>query len=486
MSAPAPALRRSVRTQLIVWNALALALLLGGLGLIIRYTVRNTLMTQVDRQLAHRPPPPRQGPPATNPDQDGLAPPPAPPRDPFRPRPFDLQGRPLSGDADETAWDPRALASAARGKAVYSTVTLNRETLRVFTHPFRDAGLTGVMQTAMPLDEIERALTGLDRALLGLIPVGLFCAGLAGAGLTGRVLRPVRRMTQAAAQIGAQDLSARLPVAGRDEFGELADTFNALLGRLDGAFREQKHLVEQLQSLIQQQRRFTADASHELKTPLTIIKANTSLALSGSPSPEDVRQSLDDIDLAAGAMSKLVQDLLLLASADEGQLGRDRVALPVREILEQARSQVRRPGGAPITLDAPADAALSVCGNQDELIRLFSNLLENAVRYTPPAGRVGVTTDRDGPHVRVFVSDTGTGVPPEHLSHLGERFYRADAARTRQDGGTGLGLAICRSILEAHGGSMTFQSRVGQGTVVCVTLLVAEPCHSAARTSGDG
>jgi signal transduction histidine kinase len=174
-------------------------------------------------------------------------------------------------------------------------------------------------------------------------------------------------------------------------------------------------------------------------------------------------------------MSKLVQDLLMLARADEGQLGRDPVALPVREILERARSQVLRPGSAPVMLDGSADPALSVRGNQGELIRLFSNLLENAVRYTAPSGQICVTAERAGAETRIRVADTGIGIAAEHLTHLGERFYRADAARTRQDGGTGLGLAISRSIVEAHGGSLTFQSQVNQGTVVCVTLPVSEP-----------
>src|SRR5439155_15665589 len=123
-----------------------------------------------------------------------------------------------------------------------------------------------------------------------------------------------------------------------DEFGELAATFNGMLGRLEETFQDQQRLVEQLRRLVEQQRRFTADASHELRTPLTVIKANTSLCKSGSPAPDDYRQSVEDIDRAADSMSRLVHDLLLLARSDGGQLGQNQIDLPVREALERAAS----------------------------------------------------------------------------------------------------------------------------------------------------
>lgn len=230
--------------------------------------------------------------------------------------------------------------------------------------------------------------------------------------------------------------------------------------------------MARLQRLIVQQRRFTADASHELKTPLTVIKANTSLALGDPTLDEDSRQTLGDIDRAAEMMSRLVQDLLLLARSDEGQLGRDRVELSLGDVLARAASGVRRPGRAPVTLEI-AESPPRVWGNEDELVRLFGNLLENAARHTPPTGRITVTANHAASTVRVRVCDTGTGIAPEHLPHLGERFYRVDPARARKDGGSGLGLAISRSIAEAHGGTLMFESKLGTGTVVTVTLPAA-------------
>jgi signal transduction histidine kinase len=350
-----------------------------------------------------------------------------------------------------------------QGRAVYSTVAREGESFRVLYRPFPgQPPFEGTVQALYQMTEINRAILGLNRALLILVPVALLCAGAGGAALTDQVLRRVRQLAQSAANIGANNFSERLPVLGRDEFSSLAETFNGMLGRLETAFRQQKRLVEQ-------QRRFTADASHELKTPLTIIKGNTSLALAGETDEAGYRQSLQEIDVAANTMSQLVQDLLLLARSDGGQLGMGRIDLPLREVLEQAVSQTPRDiSAAGVRLAAGDD--LRVTGNEKELIRLFRNLVENAVRHTPQGDAITVEAHQDGSRVVVTVTDTGTGIASEHLAHLGERFYRIDDARSRPTGGTGLGLSICRGIVEAHGGSITFQSKVGVGTTVRVAL----------------
>lgn len=480
--------RHSLRTQLVLWNVVALALLFAALGLVVRYAVQSTILASVDRQLMQRSGPPGGRPPAFLGDRyagqgrgqdgppdgepgppDGPGGPDGPPgepfdgpgpppdgRDPYRPLRFSTDGQPLRPFDRRAAWDPDAVKRAAQGQVVYSNVTVNDIPLRVLTRTFPPQGPPqGVVQAAYPLTDVQRAITGLNRVLLGLIPVALLCAGLAGAFLTDRVLLRVRRMTQAAGGISARNFSERLPVTGRDEFAELAETFNALLGRLQSAF--------------EQQRRFTADASHELKTPLTIIKGNTSMTLSGRPAEAEYRQSLQEIDGAADTMGRLVQDLLLLARSDSGQLGRSRRDVSVGEILERALSRLPRRVCAPVGLTAVPDA-LRVSGNEEELVRLFANLLENAVRHTPKDGRITLSAYGDGRNVVITVTDTGAGIAPEHLPHLGERFYRVDSARARPDGGTGLGLSICKGIVEAHGGTMTFTSKIGAGTTVRVVL----------------
>ncbi len=576
--------RGSLRTQLIAWNIVALALLLGLLGIVVRYTVSSYLMISVKDELEkmqRRPPPqlqrdgrqpgrpsrpwfsmqfrppgfgPRdnfrrgfpnerdhrpefyrqrgdvspdvvfgsagamrtgpdgpQGyggqpgfndhpprndqdapprPPGDRPGNPGQAPmggvifgsgggqvgrrlpPPGMPwvNDAYFPRSFDLQGRPLLGDRNRPVWDANGFALARKGEEHYSQVTVDDVPLEILSVPLWNRGqIVGVGQAAFPLTEVNRALAGLDMALLTMIPIGLLCAGAGGSYLTDRVLRRVRNTTQAAASIsvtGSGDLSERLPVVGNDEFSELADTFNGLLGRLETAFHQQARLLEQ-------QRRFTADASHELKTPLTVIKGTASMALSGESSETLYRRSLQDIDRAANSMSHLVQDLLLLARSDGGQLGKNRIELLVREVLELAKAGVVKQTAVPINLQIE-DEALTVVGNEMELVRLFTNLLDNAVRYSQAGGTVTVTasTARDDPEPQTLVQvvDTGVGISPEHLPHLGERFYRVDASRARPDGGTGLGLSICKSIVEANQGQMTIESAPGKGTTVRVLL----------------
>lgn len=505
---------RSVRTRLMIWNSLALALLLGALGVVLQYTARASMLALVDRELersirplierpprppelsrppiARFPPPPAPDrPPPPGPIFDRRPDPFAPPEDPrgqnpapadtggsrgrplsgaLRPRFLNLQGESLIRADPSEPYDPAAFAQAARGARLFTTVQWEGEPIRVLSRPFPPRGpIVGVVQAPYPLTEIQRAMAGMNRALLILLPIALFCAGMGGALLTDRVLRPVRRLSRKAAQIGAQDLSERLKVEGEDEFATLASTFNEMLARLEVSFAEQQRLIAQLQEMVAQQQRFTADASHELRTPLTIIKANTSLLLSGKPTAEEYRQGIEEVDAAAAAMSRLVQDLLLLARSDAGRLGQNRETLSVRSVLEQAAARVSSQGGAPVSI-AVREEPLCVDGNGEELIRLFINLLENALRYTPPDGQITVNAERRGGQAVITVCDTGCGIAPEHLPHLGERFYRVDLSRARPDGGSGLGLSICRSIAEAHGGSIAFESRVGAGTTVIVTL----------------
>jgi len=389
----------------------------------------------------------------------------APPGEPYHPRHFDAAGHPLGRDA--TPWDTQELTRAMTHPAdrpVFTTVTGDDGVLlRVVTRSFPE----GIVQSAYPLTEVYRAIAGLNSALLLLMPVALLGAGLVGAALTDRVLRRVRAMTHAAAKIGARDLSERLPASGDDEFSALATTFNRLLGRLEAAFSRQQRLVEQ-------QRRFTADASHELKTQMTVIKGNTTLLLGGRPSEQTYRESVGEIDRAADTMGKLVQDLLLLARSDDGRLGRDRIELLAREVLERAAARMPQNNGDP-PIRIAVEAEPRIVGNEEELIRLVANLLDNALRHTPTEGTVtlGARQGTDGAVV-LTVADTGSGITPEHLPHLGERFYRADTARARTDGGTGLGLAICRAIAEAHGGTLAIDSTPGRGTKVVITLPSAD------------
>ena len=482
----------SLRTQLIVGNVTALLLLLGGLGLACHLVVSSSMMQSVDNELDRGIQRfqrlPRSNFPAS--DRDGRRPPERPPFNgeghgpdgpppgghhgprapdadtPYSPHSFYADGRSEMPEDKRAVLDQDGLARALRGEIVRRDLLIKGEPVRVLSSPsFDHNGNKAAVQNAYALKEVYRAIGGIDTALLLLIPVGLMGAVWLGSALTTRVLRRVQRLTQAAERLGAQDFSRRLPHTGSDEFSHLAQTFNGLLGRLEQAFQQQKQLLEL-------QQRFTADASHELKTPLTIIKGRAGLALSRSSTDEKSRHTFQEIEAATDTMSQLVQDLLLLARSDEGRMGRDRMELLIGDVLATAKRQALPDDSAPVTVSVrPED--LAIMGNEGELVRLFRNLLENAARYTPPEGSIHIAARCEDESVVITVKDSGMGIAPEHLPHLGERFYRVDASRTRPSGGTGLGLSICRSIVAAHGGTLHFASTLGVGTTVTVTLPLA-------------
>jgi heavy metal sensor kinase len=484
----------SVRVWLVLWNIAVMALVLGAFGFALSFSVRAFLDDSIDQELAERAhakasewtqggrshvepgPPggfsfeegtPRRSPPpgASERERHGFY---------WRPRLMNLDGQSMVPNLGDAPWDDAAFILSLAGQERYSTVPVEGETVRVFSAPLRfGEEIDGVVQVAHPLTDQRRLLDGLTRTLLMLIPLALVVSGVGGAFLTSRALRPVKKITEEAAQIGAHDLSRRLEVPGTDELSTLAGTFNAMIARLETAFHDMERAYEQ-------QRRFTADASHELRTPLTTIKANTSLALCGEPTLEEYRETIEAADEAADTMNRIVQDLLLLARSDGGQLGLRAEPAPIRGILERAAGLVKDRERAPIVVDV-ADADLCVHGDPHHLLRLFVNLAENAARHTPPDGRVVLAARADGPSdtVQITVTDTGEGIPAEHLPHVCERFYRVDAARSRGRGGTGLGLSICQSIVSAHGGVMTIDSERGRGTTVSVVLpqaaAVAQP-----------
>lgn len=439
----------SVRTQIVIWNTLTLAAILLMLGIVVRQMTVRAVYGSVEAEMMHRIGPLLDG------HFDGPGPPPGPPDERGRPRGgglrqhrYDLKGECLPEDEDCTVWDAEALRHAQQERIQFSNVTVDGEPIHVLTAmvPLHGSPI-GYVQVPYPTFDIDRSLRIVDSTLLFLAPLALLVAALGGWAMAGRMLVPVRAIAAAAGRISGANLGERVPVRGTDEFAGLGDTVNAMLDRLEDSARQQSQLIEQ-------QRRFTADASHELKTPLTTIKANAQLALS-QDQPEGYRQSMSEISRAASDMDHLVQDLLLLARSDSGQLGRNQIELLIGEVLERAVERTNRPGLANVEIHL-ADDGETVLGNENEMIRLFSNLLDNARRFSPPDVPVTVTARREGQHVFVDIVDGGPGVSPEQLGHLGERFFRADSSRSRMDGGSGLGLSICRSIAEAHGWEIGF------------------------------
>lgn len=379
-------------------------------------------------------------------------------------RVFDLDGRQSWPPEKPTPpWNPAAFQAAVHGSESVTYGFDGTEHVRVLSAPLRrkSGEIAGVVQIGASLKEVDRSLSSLTRTLLMLAPAALLISGLAGLALTDWMYRPLRRMNQAIAQIGAEDLSHRLPVRGQDEFSTLAANCNAMLSRLEASF--------------EQQRRFTADASHELRTPLTVIKVYSSRGIADPESTERQRQAWGATDRAATLMNAIVQDLLLLARSDAGQLTPNLQPTSVRDVMESAIEAVQAEGGAaicdrlPETLQAQGDAML--------LTRVFTNLLKNALRHTPVEGEITVRGELRGSRIVVSVQDTGTGIPAEDLPYVMERFYRVDTARSRAGGRTGLGLAICQSLMSAQGGHLEIDSVLGQGTTVRVLLCPAEDAN---------
>jgi signal transduction histidine kinase len=298
----------------------------------------------------------------------------------------------------------------------------------------------------------------------------LFVASL-GVGwvVAGRVLAPIGRITSVARDIQATDLSRRIQLPGpeEDELKQLADTFDAMLARLDAAFAAQ--------------RQFVADASHELRNPLAIIRTNADVAL-GDPdaSPDELRQTIATVKRAGDRMSLLVDDLLALARRQQPTLEHEPVDLGAA-VAEASDDFVVSAETRDIVLDRAIAPGVVVTGDREALKRVVANLLDNAVRLAPAGSRIRLATGSEGNRAWIAVADEGPGISPEDQEHVFDRFWRADKARARSDGGTGLGLAIVRQIVESHGGEVRLHSKVGVGSSFVVWLPITRPALDGAQ-----
>ncbi len=321
-----------------------------------------------------------------------------------------------------------------------------------------DGAVAGWVQVAQSLTAAEEALESLYRQMVVGLPLVLALAGLGGFFFADRALRPIAGITRTAGGIGADDLTRRIGYRGpADEVGQLALTFDRMLDRLAAAFARE--------------RRFTADAAHELRTPLTAIKGRIGVTRSRPRTAAEYERALDEVERQVDRLIRLSTDLLFLARLDQArartQAERVDLGALLEAIVEQLRPLAEDRG---ITLHEDIPPGLAVVGDFDHLTRLFLNLLDNALKYTPPAGRVAVRARGEGADIRVTIRDTGSGIAPEHLPRIFDRFYRAEAARSRDDGGAGLGLAIAFEIARAHGGTLSVESGPGEGATFTVAL----------------
>jgi signal transduction histidine kinase len=268
-------------------------------------------------------------------------------------------------------------------------------------------------------------------------------------------------MAERARRLGGDDLSGRLPVANpRDELGGLAEAFNDLLGRLESSMK--------------QQRQFMADASHELRTPITTTRTAANVALQQRHRDEDeYRHSLTIIEQQATRLSRIVDDMFTLARADAGNYPIRKHPMYLDEVVDEVVSAARIVASTKeVRIECNGASSASFVGDEELIRRMLVNLLDNAVRHSPSGAVVTVDLHAVESGYSIVVADQGPGIPPESQSHIFERFYRADPSRTRgaRDGGAGLGLALARWVAHLHSGTVTLTSSSNTGSTFTVAL----------------
>lgn len=398
----------------------------------------------------------------------------------------DVQSRVIDLSPTRIPWDTQAIQTVLHapsdGNGVYSTTPYLGQSVRVYTVINHDFGQGYVIQVARTEQDIVQSLTSLRTLLLN---EGIFVIVLALVGgwfISRGILAGVRRITHTAQSITtSHDFSRRVhdkSLLGRDELVTLAHTFNSMLSSLEEAY--------------QHQQRFVADASHELRAPITSIQCNLDLLAKAPDLPkEEIRAALDDARAESERMGRLVSDLLLLAHSDSTQQDTSIISdgynkknkrhiIDLDSLLLDVFRQYSPPqDGETGGLQGPRlilqhITPIKVLGDEDQLKQALVALIDNARKYTPYEGNVSLSLAIEEEHALVKVSDTGIGISPEDLPHIFERFYRADRARSRDRGGSGLGLSIVQSIMQEHQGTVQVESTLGKGSTFTLMLPVIE------------
>jgi two-component system, OmpR family, heavy metal sensor histidine kinase CusS len=358
------------------------------------------------------------------------------------------------------AWRPETIPGSS-SRLIYENRNLDgmgysRVVSRAVSGP---AGAV-VIRAAISLAPNEQAMRELVAVLLSIGPLAL--TGTLGGGywLARKALAPVDRMAATAAEITSSRLDRRLATPdSHDELGRLATTFNDMIARLQRSFEEV--------------RRFTADAAHELRTPLALMRTEAEVALRSPRSPEQDSRVLENLLEEIDRLTRLIAQLLFLCREDAGVATGDRQPVRLDEVIREVADHVQVAAlekGLCLKLDDPASCR--VLGDADRLRQLVFNLLDNAIKYTPAGGTITVRGESPNGYAKLIVADTGVGIPPDHLPHVFDRFYRVDPSRSDETEGAGLGLSICRSIAEAHGGGVQIESATTLGTRVTLVLPV--------------
>ena len=371
----------------------------------------------------------------------------------------------------------QALKNASKGFITFETVrTFGNTPLRMMTLPVIEKGnMARIIQVASSLEDVEDALRTLFIILVITVPLALLVASLGGLFLANQALKPVDHITQTARMITSQNLNQRIKsLKVKDEISRLIETFNEMISRLDQSFH--------------QIRQFSSDASHELKTPLTILKGEVEVALRKERTSQDYEQILRSNLEEINRMSKIVDNLLLLARTETGEIRLFKEEINLSQIVSEVVTQLTK-------LAHDKDLQIVATNHHEDTLlygdalrirQMLLNLIENSIKYTEPGGSISVSLERNAPHslpskekgsydgVKIVVSDTGIGIAKEDQERIFGRFFRVDKARSGEQGGSGLGLSICKWIVEAHQGEISVESELGKGCRFIVKL----PIHS--------
>lgn len=461
---------RSIRTRLTLWYTSLLALtflMLGGIAyLMVAYTLyedTDSSLKSVAIALAEKHKTEFNG--GLPPDVNEIF------RHFFGPVPIepyfewlDREGR-VRREFNEPSgipFTPAAKQNAVAGIATYETVTgTGPYPMRILTWPVVELGrVTAIIRVGMSRMSLYKTISRFLLIMAVLFPLALALAGGGGWLFAHRALLPIDRMTETARKISGEALHNRLELTGAgDELDRLADTLNSMLSRLDETFAEM--------------RQFTADASHELQTPLTILRGEIEVALRSIRSPDEyiriLKSALEEVE----RISALVEGLLLLARSDAGVLKMDCKAVDLVALAEDILGQVSSLATKrSVSLRLGNIEPIEIMGDPMHLRRLFLNLLDNGIKYTPSGGTVKLSIERRNEWAVVTVEDTGQGIPNDEKEKIFQRFYRSAEARSGGQGGSGLGLSIVDSIVKAHNGAVGLESSPGKGATfrICLPL----------------
>jgi two-component system OmpR family sensor kinase len=362
----------------------------------------------------------------------------------------------IEGETLPTSFN--ALERAMRGEIVYETIERTKPRLRMVTIPIMDnKKVTSVVQVGTSLEDFDETIRKLLLIIIISIPTSIIVTIVVGYFMAKKALKPVDQIRRAAVKISSSNLDEKIDIGGRrDELGRLAETFNAMIGRLKDAF--------------QRINQFSIDVSHELKTPLTILKGETEVALRKEREKDDYQKlllsNLEEID----RMSCIIDDLLLLSKADTKEIKLNIEEVALRDLIMDVcmnMKVVADKKDVKLQISELEDVRLK--GDELKLRRMLLNIVENGIKYSHIGGKVSVSSYVNDGYAKIDVKDDGIGISEEDIKYVFDRFYRADRSRKRESG-SGLGLSISRWIAEAHKGSLEVKSQPAQGSMFTIKL----------------